>query len=293
MSKNLMETVDISQFLNPLISTYYEDEPSSVTECIKSMDDKILSVYYDIGAVITEGAPPPIPPDPAMGGAAMDPMAAMGMGATPPAPPPPQTGPMMDPGTGLRIPAKVDPITGLEIPRIPVLGNPDGTTTGAPLLLKDINKINELKKIHNYILSLKRLLESQFEIEYKKIVEIVQNSLDYFYTILRNLDSFVNFIDDIILKYKRFILVTAMEIKRIKKILDVAEKENDKKDEKDDNKNNSDKKNPKEEFSDFIDLFDESDDEKKLQYGDGLDSELSDDEDDAYFKRALKKILKG
>lgn len=300
----LYENLNIMEFLNPVNSDVYDDDVFSFEESTVKLDRCIQEVYYELGINLNEGMalPPPPGPDPMAGllGGGMpgsDPMAGgMGAPAIPPGPPPPQTGPIVDPGTGLKIPPKIDPTTGLEIPRTTVVGNPSDVVGGAPLLLKDINKLNELNKIHNYLISLKKTLDDKVDREYEKVTKMVTDSMEYFYKMVKNMDSFTNFIDDIILNFKKFILVLSKEVLKISKLIERREdkKFKEKRLKKKMNKKDKEKDMKKQEDNEFVDLFDDDMKDIKRNYGDGPKEE-DEDNDGEYnlYKKTLKKLLRG
>lgn len=87
-----------------------------------------------------------------------------------------------------------------------------------PVNSQDINRIEDLKFIHRKLLEIRRILENEISSGYEKIEEKVQSSYEYFTTVIKNLDSFSNNIDDIILKFKRFIFIVVQEINNLKEL---------------------------------------------------------------------------
>ena len=152
----------------------------------------------------------------------------------PPAPPQidPATGQPIPPAPGLNVPPQIDPNTGQPIPQPPqanpqttTLGNITDSLKGPAIPLDDLSRINELKKVNTRLTTMEQLLNDRSNREYKKIGENIKDSLEYFKYIITNLDSFIQYntdvenkyalIDELILKFKRFIYITLIEIKNI------------------------------------------------------------------------------
>ena len=171
-----------------------------------------------MGGLPPGGPPPPMGGDPGLPPMGMDP----NMG------PPPPMG--MDPGMGGAPPIGMgDPMMG-GLP--PVEDQPSeisgkvGKSTKQKINVDDLNKLNELKNIHKRLINVKKILEPEVKVHYEKIKGRLEDSLDYFSDIIQNLDSFSDTIDNIIIRYKKFVFIILKEIENLKQ-LDISEEEND------------------------------------------------------------------
>jgi hypothetical protein len=144
----------------------------------------------------------------------------------------------IDPATGQPIPpagGQIDPMTGMPVDPMAAasdpytsswtdekqpdgrVGNSSEVTTGRPIPVEDISKITELKKINSQLMRIRGILEKELDKSYNAVEEKLTEAIDYFRTIIANLDSYVNQIDDIITKYKRFIVTVLTQINILKK----------------------------------------------------------------------------
>ena len=142
----------------------------------------------------------------------------------------PTTGqPMIDPTMAMQ--PQIDPMTGMPIdpmagmsdtfsdevaPQLNV-GNSSEVKIGAPVPLEDLSRINELKKINSQLMRVRGILERELNKKYNSVEDKLNEAIEYFRTIISNLDSFTAQVDDIIFKYKRFILTILTQINILKK----------------------------------------------------------------------------
>lgn len=195
---------------------YYEDDPQIDPATGQPMDPAAAGV---IDPATGQPMPPQI--DPATG-QPMDPAAA---GAIDPATgqPMPPAGGAIDPMTGMPMDpmaASADPYTSSwtdEKQPEERVGNSSEVTTGRPIPVEDISKISELKKINSQLMRVRGILEKELDKSYNVVEEKLTEAIDYFRTIIANLDSYVNQVDDIIIKYKRFIVTILTQINILKK----------------------------------------------------------------------------
>lgn len=140
----------------------------------------------------------------------------------------------IDPVTGQPVAGQIDPMTGMPMDPMASadpytsswsdekqpearVGNSSEVTTGRPIPVEDISKITELKKINSQLMRIRGILEKELDKSYNAVEEKLTEAIDYFRTIIANLDSYVNQIDDIITKYKRFIVTVLTQINILKK----------------------------------------------------------------------------
>lgn len=131
----------------------------------------------------------------------------------------PTTGlPIVDPNSGgvIGVPTPNEGYTDEANPEFTV-GNASEVKSGAPVALEDITRISELKKINSQLMRVKSILEKELSNRYNKVEDKLNESIEFFRNIIMNLDSFSTQIDDIIFKYKRFILAILTEINTLKK----------------------------------------------------------------------------
>jgi hypothetical protein len=217
----------------------YEDEPQLASPDMQSMEQPALppqqaASYEDEGELdpgIMGGAPAPAPMDPNMA-PPVDP-AAMG--------PPPEQGadpaamgaPPQDPAAmGTPVPGEEEDDTNMyddayqadpygssysdeKSPETRV-GNSSEVTGGRPVSVEDISRINELKKINSQLMRIRGLLEKELKLQYNKVEDKLNEAIEYFRIIISNLDSYVSQVDDIIMKYKRFIMTILTQINILK-----------------------------------------------------------------------------
>jgi hypothetical protein len=142
----------------------------------------------------------------------------------------PTTGqPMVDPSMAMQ--PQIDPMTGMPIdpmagmtdtfsddvvPQANV-GNSSEVKIGAAVPLEDLSRINELKKINSQLMRIRGILERELNKKYNPVEDKLNEAIEYFRTIISNLDSFTTQVDDIIFKYKRFILTILTQINILKK----------------------------------------------------------------------------
>ena len=96
------------------------------------------------------------------------------------------------------------------------IGNSSEVTVGKPVPLEDLARITELKTINSQLMQLKQILEKELKKSYNRVEDKLLESIEYFRSIISNLDSFAGQIDDIIFKYKRFVLAVLTEINTLK-----------------------------------------------------------------------------
>lgn len=168
----------------------------------------------------------------------------------------PNTGMPIDPNMGA-----VDPTTGMPIdpammggmgmadtfsddvsPQTNV-GNSSEVKIGAAVPLEDLSRINELKKINSQLMRIRGILERELNNKYNAVEDKLNEAIEYFRTIISNLDSFTAQVDDIIFKYKRFILTILTQINLLKK--EEMETKNGVKKDNTKSKKDSDKKDTK------------------------------------------------
>jgi hypothetical protein len=130
---------------------------------------------------------------------------------------------------------QMDPNTGT-----PMMPQPDPN-----VIKQNMFRMVTIKKIHEQLLELKDVLNSQSKPGFDKVKRRVNDALDYFSLIIKNLDTYNADLDDLIKKYKNFILVASQEIHSIKFKENVIDKSIDekvlKKDKADNQSNNDDK----------------------------------------------------
>lgn len=144
------------------------------------------------------------------------------------------TTPAIDPMTGMPMtnttPGAIDPMTGMPTPGgigmdgftdesnpEVFVGNASAVTIGAPVPLQDLSRLNELKNINSQLMRIKGILEKELSKPYNNVEDKLNEAIEYFRSIISNLDSFSQQIDDIIMKYKRFILTILTQINVLKK----------------------------------------------------------------------------
>ena len=123
------------------------------------------------------------------------------------------------------------------------VGNSSEVKIGAAVPLEDLSRINELKKINSQLMRIRGILERELNNKYNAVEDKLNEAIEYFRTIISNLDSFTAQVDDIIFKYKRFILTILTQINLLKKE-EMETKNGVKKDNKK-TKKDSDKKDTK------------------------------------------------
>lgn len=96
------------------------------------------------------------------------------------------------------------------------VGNSSEVTGGRPISVEDISRINELKKINSQLMRVRGLLEKELKLKYNKVEDKLNEAIEYFRIIISNLDSYVSQVDDIIMKYKRFIMTILTQINILK-----------------------------------------------------------------------------
>lgn len=128
----------------------------------------------------------------------------------------PMTGMPMDPMAGGMGMMGGDTFSDEVAPQMNV-GNSSEVKIGAPVPLEDLSRINELKKINSQLMRIRGVLERELNKRYNDVEDKLNEAIEYFRTIISNLDSFTSQVDDIIFKYKRFILTILTQINILKK----------------------------------------------------------------------------
>ena len=93
----------------------------------------------------------------------------------------------------------------------------------------EVGKIFELKKIYSRLLAIESQLSFSSEIVLLKLRKYISQSIELFETLISNVDTFKNEIDDIIVVYYEFLEQVYDIMKRFYKIKQREEKEEDKK----------------------------------------------------------------
>lgn len=93
----------------------------------------------------------------------------------------------------------------------------------------EVGKIFELKKIYSRLLAIESQLSFSSEIVLLKLRKFISQSIELFETLISNVDTFKNEIDDIIVLYYEFLEQVYDIMKRFYKIKQREEKEEDKK----------------------------------------------------------------
>jgi hypothetical protein len=249
------EQTEMPQEGQPAQTPYYEDDPQIDPATGQPMEPQIDPATGQAVAPQESGVDPatgqPVAPqiDPATG-QPMDPATQGGIDPATGQPMAPQIDPAtgmpmdpaaqggIDPATGQPIPpagGQIDPMTGMPVDPMAAasdpytsswtdekqpdgrVGNSSEVTTGRPIPVEDISKITELKKINSQLMRIRGILEKELDKSYNAVEEKLTEAIDYFRTIIANLDSYVNQIDDIITKYKRFIVTVLTQINILKK----------------------------------------------------------------------------
>ncbi len=86
-----------------------------------------------------------------------------------------------------------------------------------PIPRDGIRKMNELKDIHTNLIEIKKILKNETHPMMDKLRKKHTESLEYFESMIENLDSFSDIVDDMIIKYKRFLLLLLVELATFKK----------------------------------------------------------------------------
>lgn len=86
-----------------------------------------------------------------------------------------------------------------------------------PIPRDGIRKMNELKDIYTNLIEVKKILKNETHPMLDKLRKKHTESLEYFESMIENLDSFTDVIDDMIIKYKRFLLLLLVELATFKK----------------------------------------------------------------------------
>ena len=176
--------------------------------------NQIAPVTQDPNMVAPDPSQGAVPPqiDPTTGQPMIDPN-AQAMGGIPPQIDP-TTGMPIDPSMGMG--GMGDTFSDEVVPQANV-GNSSEVKIGAPVPLEDLSRINELKKINSQLMRIRGILERELNKKYNAVEDKLNEAIDYFRTIISNLDSFTAQVDDIIFKYKRFILTILTQINILKK----------------------------------------------------------------------------
>lgn len=145
------------------------------------------------------------------------------------------TQPQIDPNTGQPIELntlsgspQIDPNTGQPIDVSSVadpyddeddwdIGSSENVPdSGTPVKIKDINRISELRYIFEKLNDLQEILDNELSIKYERMNKKVKDAIEYFNLIITNLDSYKEQIDELIIKYKRFLYIATIEINKMK-----------------------------------------------------------------------------
>lgn len=202
------EITDPPSMLNPNIPSYEDEFSQDVAPQTTPVDPNTQQPpFYNDEEQIDPNTGMPIQQT----SGAIDPVTGM-----------PMQQPQIDPVTGMPM-QQIDPVTGMPIdpysddvnPEMTV-GNSSEVVKGAPIPLEDISRIEELKIINSQLMQIRQILEKELNNKYNKVEDKVIEAVNYFRSIIANLDSFSAQIDDIIHKFKRFILAVLTEINTIK-----------------------------------------------------------------------------
>lgn len=221
----------------PVQQPFYNDEQPSIEPPVNPQETQLTIPTGDTTVdpsgqqVVGQPQMAAIPTDPNAGLSpvqSVDPTTGM--------PPQPTDPSQIDPTTGMPIqpppaqPGTIDPLTGMPVPGgmgmdgftdeanpDAFIGNSSAVAVGAPVPLQDLSRLNELKTINSHLMRIKGILEKELSKPYNSVEDKLNEAIEYFRSIISNLDSFSMQIDDIIMKYKRFILTILTQINILKK----------------------------------------------------------------------------